>query len=175
MRAVVCCVLLSFPALSWAANATAPGKQRPPRLPSRAADAKTTATVKLGGRKLTLAGGYITEYEGLVIALLGNCSFEINAATATKERWEKALKGDHLRIRFAKPHTFEVTSKVEAEEIIVTLSQTLMPNGVWVRNGNRYRGFTKYQLDICLFIQGRMKGLLKAAWRADAKKKKRNQ
>lgn len=174
MRADVCCIVLSFPALVWAADATAARKEGGRKLTFRdGLKAKTSATVKLGGRKLTVTGGSVTEYEGLVIALLGSCTFEIDAAKVTKKRWEKALKGDHLRIQFAKPRTFEVTSKVEAEEIVVTLSETLMPNGVYVRNGNRYRGFTKYQFDICSFIQGRMKGLLEAVWRADAKKKKK--
>ena len=93
MRTVTCVILLLCPAVGWAD------------------DAKSTATGRQGDRALKFQGGLGTYYEGLVVALLGNCSTESGATVATQERWEKALKGDHLRIQFAKPRRFAVTGE----------------------------------------------------------------
>jgi hypothetical protein len=178
MRAVTCLILLSFPALGSAAdaNATPTRKPRGP-LRERVEDAGTTGTVKLGGRKLTFTRGSITEYEGLVIALLGSCTVENGASIATKERWDKAMKGDHLHIHFTKPRTFVAggphSANVDAVEILVPISPTKSPDHIFVRDWKGFRAFAKYQPDICFFIQGRMKALLEAVWRADAKKKKK--
>src|SRR5262245_51896634 len=92
MRAVTYMILLLCPAVG-------------------SAEAETAATGNQGGRTLKFGGGLGTYYEGLVVALLGNCSSESGATVATKERWEKALKGDHLRIHFAKPRRFAVTGE----------------------------------------------------------------
>ncbi len=144
MRAVTCVILLSLPVAVWAD------------------DAKTTAMGKQGDRPVKFEGGLGTYYEGLVVALLGNCHTENDARIATKERWEKALKGDHLRIQFAKPRRFAVTGEppeVEADEIVVPISASQIPDHIFVRSGNTYRAFAKYEYKICAFIQDSLKSL----------------
>ena len=165
MRAVTCFILLSFLALSRAADAKPRGPLRDRAERVRVEDATTTATVTLGGRKLTFTRGSVTEYEGLVIALLGSCSVENGASIATKERWEKAMKRDHLRVHFAKPRTFVAggpdSPNVEAVEIVVPISARKVPDHIFVRDGKGLRAFAKYRPDICFFIQGRLKALRK--------------
>src|SRR5262249_38373859 len=140
---VTCVILLSWPALSWAA------------------DAKATATARQGDRELTFEGGLGTDYEGLVVALLGSCNSESGATIATKERWEKALQGTHLRIRFAKARVFGVTAgeppQVKAEEIVVPISASQSSDHIFVRSGKSYRAFAKYEPKMCFFIQDRLK------------------
>ena len=77
MRAVICAIVLLCPAFGWAD------------------DVKSTTTGRQAGRPVRFEGGLGTYYEGLVVALLGNCSTESGATVATKERWEKALQEDH--------------------------------------------------------------------------------
>ena len=129
MRAVTCVILLLCPAVGWAD------------------DAKTLATGRQGNRPMKFGGGLGTYYEGLVVALLGNCSSESGATVATKERWEKALKGDHLRIQFVKRRQFAVTGEppeVVADEIVVPISASQSPDHIFVRNGSTYRAFAKF-------------------------------
>ena len=144
MRAVTCVILLFCPAVGWAD------------------DAKTIVTGSQGDRHLKFEGGLGTYYEGLVVALLGDCSSESGATVATKERWEKTLKGDHLRIQFAKPRRFMVTGEppeVEADEILVPISASQAPDHILVRSGKTYRAFAKYRYNICSFIQNELKSL----------------
>jgi hypothetical protein len=147
MRTFLLAILLSFPAISLAA------------------DSPATTTWKHGGKQSTFADGLGTYYEGLIIALVGNCSSEGGDLVATQERWDKALAGDHLRVQFAQSRAFRVTGEpeeLEAEEIVVPISATSSPDHILVRNGNRYRAFAKYEHKICSFIQANLKGLLEA-------------
>lgn len=145
MRAITCVLLLSCPTVGWADDTK-----------------KTTTTGRQGDRPVKFEGGLGTYYEGLVVALLGNCHSESGPTVATKERWEKALKGDHLRIQFAKPRRFAVTgepAEVEAEEIVVPISASQAPDHIYVRSGKTYRAFAKYEFKICSFIQDNLKFL----------------
>src|SRR4051812_14965716 len=81
MRAVTCMLLMLCPVVAWAEGA------------------RTVTTVRQGDRSRKFEGGLGTFYEGLVVAVLGTCSAD---AEATKDRWEEALKADHLRVQFAK-------------------------------------------------------------------------
>jgi hypothetical protein len=125
----------------------------------QADDAKTVTTGRQGDRPLSFEGGLGTEYEGLVVAVLGSCSVD---AEGTKDQWERALTADHLRVRFAKPRLFAVDvgrRHVEADEVVVTLSATALPDTVLVRSGKGYRSFGKYDPKIGFFIQDRLKSL----------------
>jgi hypothetical protein len=144
MRTAICLFLLAWPALV------------------SAADSNTVVKGRMGDRQPTFADGLGTYYEGLLVAVLGTCSVEADEKTAT-EGWEKALEGDHLRVRFAKPRTFLVNvekEEVEAEEILVPISVTSLPNRIYVRSGKSYRAFAKHETQICFFIQGRLKSML---------------
>jgi hypothetical protein len=113
-----------------------------------------------GNRPIKFGDNLGTYYEGLVVALLGNCTSASGAAT--KEQWEKALKGDHLRIEFARPRKFAVTGEqkeVEAYEILVPISASQSPDHIFVRTGNTYSAFAKYQHKMCKFIQDNLKDL----------------
>ena len=84
--------------------------------------------------------------------MLGSCSAENDAKIANKERWEKALKGDHLRVTFAKPRLFSVNadeSALNALEILAPIGASKRPDHIFVRNGDRYRAFAKYDPQIC--------------------------
>jgi len=144
MRAIACVGLLLCPIAAWGD------------------DAVTTAKGRQGDRPVEFAGGRATYYEGLVVALLGNCHAESGPSAATKERWANALKGDHLRIQFARPRKFAVTGEpgeVEADEIVVPISAAQSPDYIHVRSGNTYRAFAKYEHRMCSFIQESLKSL----------------
>ena len=144
MRLFACLIVLSFTGFS----------------PS--AEPKVIASGQQGERPLKFAGGLATQYEGLVISVLGSCSVE---GETTKEKWENSLKGDHLRIQFSQARTFAMDiekKEVEAEEIIVPISERALPTQILVRNGKSYRAFAKHDPKICFFIQDRLKELLSA-------------
>lgn len=127
-----------------------------------AAETNTVVTGRMGDRQPTFADGLGTYYEGLLVAVLGTCSVEADEKTAT-EGWEKALKDDQLRVKFVKPRTFLVNvqqKEVEAEEILVPISASMLPNRIYVRNGKRYRAFAKHEPQICFFIQERLKAMV---------------
>ena len=66
-----------------------------------AADADTVVAGRQQERPVSFEGGLATYYEGLVVALLGNCTSESGPWEATKERWDEFAKGEHLRVTFA--------------------------------------------------------------------------
>jgi hypothetical protein len=138
---------------------TRPPNGAPPAPSPRGADETTTATGSVAGKPLKFGDNLGTHYEGLAIALLGSCSTENDARIATKERWEKALSGDHLRVRFAKPRVFLVTGEnptADVEEILVPVSPT---DHVFIRKGDTYRAFAKFDPKTCGLIQESLKQL----------------
>jgi hypothetical protein len=129
---------------------------------SWADDTKTTVSGRQGDRPLKFSDSLGTYYEGLVVALLGNCHSGGGAEETMKERCEKALKGDHLRVQFAKSRKFAVSGQpdgVEVDEIVVPISSSKSPDLIFVRTGNTYRWFSKYEHKICSFIQENLKEL----------------
>jgi hypothetical protein len=114
-----------------------------------------------GERPVKFGEGLGTYYEGLVVALLGNCSTETPPGFATKERFEKALAGDHLREQFARPRRFGVTGgeppEADVEEIVLPISPSQSPDHIYIRSGITYRAFAKYEYRICSFIQENLK------------------
>lgn len=140
MRAATCVLLLLCPAIVLAEEKTVTGGRQ-------------------GDRAVKFEGGLGTFYEGLVVAVLGTCSVD---GEATKEQWDKALKADHLRVQFGKPRVFAVSvekKEVEADEILITISATALPDAVLVRSGKTYRSFGKYDPKTCFFIQEQLKSL----------------
>src|SRR6516225_2507213 len=105
MRAASCLILLLCPAVGWADDTKAPGS----KAVREAEDKKATVGGIQGGKPLKFADNLGTYYEGLVVALLGSCTSDSSLHAGTKDHWEKALKGDYLRVRFEKPRRFAVT------------------------------------------------------------------
>jgi hypothetical protein len=98
----------------------------------------------------------------MVIALLGSCTTENDARVATREHWEEALKEDHLRVKFTKPCLFSLTGDEQdsvIEEIVVPISASSAPNHLYIRTGEKYRAFAKYDFKTCAFLQEKLKEL----------------
>ena len=159
MRSATCLILLSCPAVCWADDTKAPGS----KAVREAEDKKATVGGIQGGKPLKFGDSLGTYYEGLVVALLGSCTSDSSLHVGTKEHWEKALKGNHLRLQFEKPRRFAVPQRpgeeVEADEILVPISASKIPDHIFVRTGNTYRGYTKYHHKICKFIQDELQEL----------------
>src|SRR5262245_38181214 len=83
-----------------------------------------TATGQRGGRAMTYGAGLETVMQGLVVALVGSSSVERDA---TKDSWEAGLKKEHVRIKFAKPHTITAAedrkSYAATEILLVTVGE----------------------------------------------------
>jgi hypothetical protein len=161
MRAATCLILLLSPAVGRADDTKAPGS----RAVREAEDKQATVGGIQGGKPLKFGDNLGTYYEGLVVALLGSCTADSSLHVGTKEHWEKALKRDHLRVQFEKPRRFAVTGgrpgggEMEADEILVPISTSQGPDHIFVRAGNTYRAFAKYQHKICKFIQDELREL----------------
>ena len=90
------------------------------------------------------------------VALLESCS----ASSAGKNAdVEAALKGDHVRLVFAKPIEVRVGGdKIEVSELVLT--QPLATGVFWLRSKNKVLRHTKYEF---------AKQAPFAAWRKEAK------
>ena len=113
---------------------------------SAAADEPTKVTALQGTKRLTFEGGIATQAEGLTLALLGNCLAD--GTDRAKEYWDKSLKADHVRIRYAKSRLFTLTGEhpnVWVDEIVVSISpDRTQPTYVVVRTGKQYHWYSKY-------------------------------
>ena len=113
---------------------------------SRAADEQTQVTALQGTKRLTFEGGLATQAEGLTLALLGNCAAD--GGDRAREYWDRSLKGDHVRVRYARPRLFTLTGEqrnVWVDEIVVSVSpERAEPTYVVVRKGNEYHWYSKY-------------------------------
>jgi hypothetical protein len=118
-----------------------------------AAEDTTKVVQRLGDRNLTFGGGLNTKFEGLVVALLGSCHAETTLHVGNQEQWDKALAGNHVRVTFAKPRTFEVTGGgvevVTVLEILAPIGPAQRPDHVFVRNGEQIHAFSKFEWSIC--------------------------
>lgn len=113
---------------------------------------KTVVTQRLEDRRLTFGPGLDTQFEGLTLALLGSCSAETTFHVGKKENWDKALKGDHVLVKYPKPRLISVNhgedGDLEAQEILVPIGPNSRPGHIFVRNGDRFRTFSKYEFVI---------------------------
>jgi hypothetical protein len=104
----------------------------------------------------------------LAVALLGSCHTETTLHFGKKENWDEALKGDHILITFAKPRVFSVNdqqdsakeSELEAAEILVPIGPNSSPKAIYVRSGERYRAFAKYEFQILDAFQKQLRSML---------------
>jgi hypothetical protein len=122
------------------------------------AEEKPAETTGWDGGKVTFEGNAGTRREGLVVFLLGSCTAGGQDDKA-KGEFEQALKENHLRVRFAKPRAFAVTGKpstVQADEIVVPMSGA-SPYRIYVRSGETYLWYAKYDYKTWSFVQDALK------------------
>jgi hypothetical protein len=124
---------------------------------------KTTVVQRLADRKRTLGPGLDTKFEGLAVALLGSCSLEDGVEIACKERWEEALNGEHILVSYPKPRLFSVNadeSDLYALEILVPIGPAKRPDHIFVRDGDWYRAFAKYDSELCTAFMKQLERML---------------
>jgi hypothetical protein len=82
--------------------------------------------------------------------LLRSCT---HSATASEEDWLKALHKCHLDIKFTTPRNLIVnrSEKITVAEMLITFP--LASGGIWVRSGERYTHFAKFDPQLCIKIQ----------------------
>jgi hypothetical protein len=125
-------------------------------------EVKPAVTSAWQDRKVKFEGSLGTQFEGLVIALLGSCA-DGGQRDKAKEEMKQALKSNHIRVQFSKPRAFAVTGTlktVEADEIVVPISASAAPAHIYVRSGTTYMSFAKYEFKIELCIREALKSSL---------------
>lgn len=129
----------------------------------------TTVTQRIEGRHISFAGSLKTKFEGLAVALLGSCHAETTLQVGKKEHWDEALKRDHILVMFSKPRVFSMNdqqdsaqeSELHASVILVPIGPSSSPNHIYVRSGDRYRAFSKYEHEICDAFQKQLQSMLR--------------
>ena len=130
-----------------------------------AGDEKPSATANLGDRTMTFGPGLEIEAEGYALALFGSCLAENDDRIANEEHWKKALKSDHVLIKFGKARRLTTAVRMdefEALELLIPVSINDSPDHVYVRNGEKIRAFAKYQHDACVALQNFLRKLVNA-------------
>ena len=87
------------------------------------------------------------------VKMLGSCS---SSCPSSEKDFESLFKQCHLHVKFAKPR--EVTAdrkKIRVDELIVSFPTNT--GGIWVRTGEDYHYFTKFEHEPCLEINELLK------------------
>jgi hypothetical protein len=87
------------------------------------------------------------------VKMLASCS---SSCPSSEKDVESLFKQCHLHVKFAKPR--EVTAdrkKIKVDELIVSFPTNT--GGIWVRSGDDYRYFTKFEYGPCLEIHELLK------------------
>ena len=87
------------------------------------------------------------------VKMLASCS---SSCPSSEKDFESLFKQCHLHVKFARPR--ELTAdrkKVKVDELIVSLPTNT--GGIWVRTGEDYHYFTKFQHEPCLEIHELLK------------------
>ena len=87
------------------------------------------------------------------VRMLASCS---SSCPSSEKDFESLFKQCHLHVKFAKPR--EVTAdrkKIRVDELIVSFPTNT--GGIWVRTGEDYHYFTKFQHEPCLEIHELLK------------------
>lgn len=123
-----------------------------------AVESGASVTGRPGGRARTFAHGLDTTIEGLVLTLLGTCSVERDA---TRQEWDEALQGEHLRVRYPRPRILTANverHRFEAVELLLTGSATTPPRYIFVRSGDSYRALSKFDGHLWIVLSQRILG-----------------
>jgi hypothetical protein len=86
--------------------------------------------------------------------MLSSCH---SSCPSTEKDFESLFRQCHLHVKFAKPREVVVKegTKVKVDELIISFPTNT--GGIWVRSGNDYRYFTKFECEPCLVIHELLK------------------
>jgi hypothetical protein len=111
------------------------------------ADDLPKVTGILGGKKVKFPDKELATAAKATVALLESChSLDDGSNCYTIEDLEKARKGNHVRLMFAKPITVAVLGdSFRVTELVFTQPSNI---GVfWLRSGDKVRRATKYEFE----------------------------
>jgi hypothetical protein len=82
--------------------------------------------------------------------LLSSCH---SSCPSTEKDFESIFRQCHLHVKFAKPPevTVKEGKKIKVDELVVSFPTNT--GGIWVRSGDEYYYFTKFEHEACLAIQ----------------------
>jgi hypothetical protein len=122
-----------------------------------AADPPTaTVTGRNNGHVVTFEKGMATIVQGLAIATLGSAQFEF---AADKDRWDTALKGDHVLVKFAQPQG--LAANIQDGGKTYAVSELLVPTTLGTidaplaRAGDKYWAFGKWDPSPIVLLRDR--------------------
>jgi hypothetical protein len=97
------------------------------------------------GKVMRFVGGLATQVEGMALAILGSCSADVSLQVG-KERWTKAADEDHIRVVYPDPRPLSGMNDevLQVTEILLPISAEGGPDFVLVREGEKYRAFSKF-------------------------------
>jgi hypothetical protein len=108
---------------------------------ARGEDDAPKVTGTLDGKQLKFPDKGVADGVKATVALLASCHDE---SLFEADELKKALKGDHIRLVFAKPISAEVMGKkVEFSELV--FRRPLNTGVFWVRAGDKWRRYAKYE------------------------------
>ena len=101
------------------------------------------ASGTLDGKRVKFPEKSVADGVKATVGLLESCHSE---SLYQADEFKKALKGDHIRLVFAKPVTASVNNEqIEFSELVFRLP---MNTGVfWVRTGDKWRRYSKYEFE----------------------------
>jgi hypothetical protein len=96
----------------------------------------------------------------MAITLLGSSSVCIEAS---EEKWDAAIKKEHIRVQFAKPHAMRAIGvdeqkTYEVAEILIGLSDERDFKGLMIKAGGKYHQFAKFDGALWIAFQQRLLG-----------------
>ena len=110
-------------------------------------------TARHGDWLLTVSQKTASEVERLAFEVLTSSSYEARSDIATQERWDQALRGQHIHIVFDRPRTFSflfstigrpAVHDVQADELLIPLGPT---DYALIRSGGHVRAFAKFSCE----------------------------
>jgi hypothetical protein len=123
-------------------------------LPGLAAD--TPAVPEVRALLVTHLGFTEKQREKLAeaaVKMLAGCS---SSCPSSEKDFESLFKQCHLHVKFAKPREVTADRKtIKVDELIISFPTNT--GGIWVRTGEDYHYFTKFQHEPCLEIHELLK------------------
>jgi len=89
------------------------------------------------------------------VKMLGSCS---SSCSSSEKDFESLFRQCHLHVKFAKPREVALKKegkKIKVDEFIVSFPTNT--GGIWVRTGEDYHYFTKFECEPCLEINELLK------------------
>jgi hypothetical protein len=118
------------------------------------------------GKPIKFVGGLSTQVEGMALAILGSCSADVSLEVG-KQRWTKAAAADHIRITYPNPRPLGMgggnrEEVLQVTEILLPISATESPDFVLVREGEKYRAFSRFAREQTQLLKGYLDSIRKA-------------